>query len=292
MPDTPHLIERAAFHLVRGSPLEQIAASAPPEPRQGEIPSFGHAGASGATVKLAEIQKAGLVSDNAEPAYAKEELWHIQRQLLRTAFTAAPADLSAPPNLVLVTSARPREGKSFAALNLAASIVRQGDHPVLLMDVDFKPGALTDLLEVAGEPGLLDCVDGDSADLARAICPTEIPGLSFLPHGSEPRDAPDPLSRKKVGQLLQRMALDAPERLIIVDAAPCLVRGDAAALAPVVGGIVLVVEAERTPRKDVEYALDQLDACATISLLLNKSHRPARNAQNSTMAPYYYYYRR
>ena len=60
----------------------------------------------------------------------------MQRQIIRSAF--GPSARPGFSNLLLVTSARPGEGKSFMASNLAGSIARQGDHHVLLVDAELE----------------------------------------------------------------------------------------------------------------------------------------------------------
>ena len=71
-------------------------------------------------------------------------------------------------------------------------------------------------------------------------------------------------------RLIQRLSRRYADRLLILDAAPCLSTSDPAALAPVVGQILFVVEAERTQREEVEAALDLIQACPLVMLLLNK----------------------
>ena len=61
-------------------------------------------------------------------------------------------------------------------------------------------------------------------------------------------------------------------RVVLLDAAPCLSTSDPAALAPVVGQILMVVQAERTQREEVESALELLQACPSIMLVLNRAH--------------------
>src|SRR5262249_53019192 len=58
--------------------------------------------------------------------------------------------------------------------------------------------------------------------------------------------------------------------LVIVDTAPVLVSADTTVLAPHVGQVVLVVEANRTSRSSVEEAISLLNAPEKISLVLNK----------------------
>ncbi len=69
---------------------------------------------------------------------------------------------------------------------------------------------------------------------------------------------------------LQSLGRRFPERLIVTDVSPCLSTSDPSALAPYVGQTVFVVEAESTQREEVEAALDLIQSCASVTLLLNK----------------------
>lgn len=312
MSNASHLIERAAARLAASGavpgqlsptspgvipgaiPGGGIPGSAPPgfgvEPLAG--PSFQPLNGARPGVALELLQAAGLMTDGAGRSRISEELWLVQRQVLRTAFgTAGVAALVAEtaasfPNLLLVTSARPGEGKSFAALNLAASIARQGDHPVLLIDTDVKDQSLTRLVGLQDSPGLLDLAADGTLDPTRLDQPTDIAGLSMLPIGHVRVRGADLLASRHVGRLLHGIARRQPERLVILDGAPCLATSDPAALAPLMGQILFVVEAERTQRPDVEAALDLIAECPAITLVLNKMQQAGGNAFGA-YAPYY-----
>jgi protein-tyrosine kinase len=301
MPNAPHLIERAAARLAAAGAipgqLSPISAGAgrsvglepldappyqPPSPSSPSRPA----------IARGLLEKAGLMTDQAGRSRISEELWLVQRQVLRTAFAPAGATLAAEPagafpNLLLVTSARPGEGKSFTALNLAASIARQGDHPVLLIDTDVKEHSLTRLLGLSEEPGLLDCAADDTLDAPRLDHPTEVNGLSVLPIGrGQHTKGSDLLASRHVGRLLNGIARRQTDRLVILDGAPCLATSDPAALAPLMGQIIFVVEAERTQRPHVEAALDLIGECPSITLVLNKMQQGGGNAFGA-YAPYY-----
>ena len=63
---------------------------------------------------------------------------------------------------------------------------------------------------------------------------------------------------------------------MILDAPPCLSTSDPAVLAPVVGQILFVVEADRTQRDEVEASLDLIQACPNIAMVLNKQQISSR----------------
>ncbi|HET6183086.1 MAG TPA: hypothetical protein VFA03_05770 [Acetobacteraceae bacterium] len=289
MPDVSHLIERAAAQLGQSGPLGRIAPAPPEGPaRHGVPPSpLGAPASDVPAIPMALLGKAGLVSGGTELKMSVEELWLAQRPVLRTAFGTLGPYEGAPLNLIMVTSARPGEGKSFAALNLAGSIARQGDHPVLLVDADMKHRSLSMTFGLGEASGLFDLAEADDLDHARMIVPTELPGLSFLPSGRSRTRSTDLLSRRHTGALVQGFAREHPERLVLIDTAPCLALGDASALAALVGQIIVVVEAERTQRAELEKALELLHECPNIWLLLNKSRHTASSIRYGYYDPNY-----
>jgi receptor protein-tyrosine kinase len=225
-------------------------------------------------VDLATLERAGLFDWTRGRSRISEEFRLAQRQLLRTAFSpTAEAGLS---NLLLVTSARPGEGKSFTALNLACSVALQGDHHVLLIDSDAKRDSICQALGLGDAPGILDLASDPTLDVSKLILHTEIEHLSILPVGQERGRSSELFASREMTQLVQRLGRRYSDRLVILDAAPCLSTSDPAALAPIVGQILFVVEAERTQRDEVEAALDLVQACPQIMMLLNKVQMSTR----------------
>jgi receptor protein-tyrosine kinase len=70
---------------------------------------------------------------------------------------------------------------------------------------------------------------------------------------------------------LLRLAAALPHHIIIIDTPPCLAASDPSTLAPIVGQVVIVVQAERTEQREVEAALDMVESCPTLHLLLNQA---------------------
>jgi protein-tyrosine kinase len=269
-----HLIERIAEELLRAGaaphlasqvlePNETISNGAAPTPNN-PARLAGHP-----ALPLSVLVKAGLVEAGAGRQKASEEFRLVQAQLVRAAF---PPEGSDPgfTNLLMVTSARPGEGKTFTAMNLASGLARQGDRAVLLLDADGKRGSLTDMLGLAERPGLLDFAVTPSEDPATLIHPTDLANLSFLPVGGQPSERTDILASEQMARSLRAIGHRFPDRLIVIDLSPCLSASDPAALAPYVGQILFVIEAERTQREEVEASLDLIQACPSITLLLNK----------------------
>ena len=220
------------------------------------------------------LERAGMVDWSRTRSRISEEFRLAQRQILRTAF--GPDAQLGFSNLLMVTSARPGEGKSFVAVNLAGSIARQGDNSVLLIDTDSKRDSFCYGLGLAEAPGLLDLVADPRLDPAGMIVKTPIPRLSILPVGRERERSAELFSTKEITRLVQTLGRRYADRLLILDAPPCLSTSDPAVLAPVVGQVLFVVEADRTQREEVEASLDLIQACPSITLVLNKQQISSR----------------
>jgi receptor protein-tyrosine kinase len=220
------------------------------------------------------LERAGMVDWSRTRSRISEEFRLVQRQILRSAF--GPGAEPGFSNLLMVTSARPGEGKSFMSINLAGSIARQGDHHVLLIDADSKRDSFCYSLGIAEARGLLDLVAKPKLDPAPLIVKTPIERLSVLPVGRERERSAELFSTKEMTRLIQSLGRRYADRLLILDAPPCLSTSDPAVLAPVVGQIMFVVEADRTQRDEVEASLDLIQACPSITLVLNKQQISSR----------------
>jgi receptor protein-tyrosine kinase len=226
------------------------------------------------SVDSVALERAGMVDWSRTRSRLSEEFRLVQRQILRIAFGSG----SEPgfSNLLMVTSARPGEGKSFTAINLAGSIGRQGDNSVLLVDTDSKRDSICTALGLGEARGLLDLVADPRLDPGPLIIKTPIERLSILPVGRERERSAELFSTREMSRLIQSLGRRYADRLLILDASPCLSTSDPAVLAPVVGQVLFVVEAEVTQRDEVEASLDLIQACPTIALVLNKQKVSSR----------------
>jgi protein-tyrosine kinase len=218
----------------------------------------------------ARLALAGTVDWTADRTPVMEELRLIKRRLLRRAFNEAngPDSIS---HLVMITSAKPREGKTFCSTNIAISISLEEDYNVLLVDADVRRQALRQNLGLEANQGFVDLLLNPGLDMADVLLKTNIPRLSILPAGMMSDRAPELLASSRMRDLIDDMAQRYRDRIIIFDTAPCLVSSDAATLAAHVGQVVFVVEAEQTQQHEIVAALNLISACPDISLVLNKA---------------------
>lgn len=226
------------------------------------------------TIDAVALERAGMVDWSRTRTRISEEFRLVQRQIIRSAF--GPGAEPGFSNLLLVTSARPGEGKSFMSTNLAGSIARQGDNHVLLVDADSKRDSICYSLGLAQSRGLLDLAANPKLDPAPLIVKTPIERLSILPVGRERERSAELFSTKEMTRLIQSLGRRYADRLLILDAPPCLSTSDPAVLAQVVGQILFVVEADRTQRDEIEASLDLIQACPSITMVLNKQQISSR----------------
>ena len=213
------------------------------------------------------LARAGITFGVTERSRVVEEFRLILRQILAKAETIE----TGPSRLIMVTSARPREGKTFTAIHLALAIASQRDFRVLAMDCDVERQSLTSLLGIDAETGIFDVLEKESLDMRDILLRTDIPNLTVLPAGSHRPGMPELMSSRRMRDVLSEMAHRYSDRYIIVDAPPCLSTSDPSILASMVGQIVFVVEANRTQEPEIDESLRLISTCPNISLVLNKT---------------------
>jgi protein-tyrosine kinase len=273
-----HLVERAAAALAgsghgAGAPPTPPRAGAMPQP---EPPPMGTAITPSMppphpAVPMEALHAAGLIPEVPGPgwALAAEEVAMVQHQVMRVVDEGGPR---APPSrqVVLVASALPREGKSFIALNLAASIALAGARPVLLVDADGAPASLSQRLGIDDCAGLRDLMAEPHRRPADLIRPTALDRLWVLPHGTIRERLSEAAPGASMAEAALRLAQSLPRHVVILDTPACLSASVCSALAGAAGQVLLVVDAQRTEQNEVEAALDVLEACPVLQLLLNR----------------------
>lgn len=218
---------------------------------------------------MAALERAGLVVGHKVRTRISEEFRITVGHILRSLQTNYSPGRGSP-NVLMVTSARPGEGKSFSTLNLAGSMAQHTQREVLLVDVDAKQRSISVELGLGDRPGLLDMSTNPSLRVEDVIVRTAIPHLSVVPIGSGHTIGSELTAARPMSTLIERVARRFPNAIVLLDAPPCLSTSDPSTLAPYVGQIVMVVEAEKTQRNEIIAALDLIKACPAITLMLNK----------------------
>lgn len=154
--------------------------------------------------------------------------------------------------VVLVTSSRPGEGKSFVSINTAASLSLLGKK-VLLVGADIRKPRLAEYLGIHPSSGLTNYLASDSVKLADIVCrhPLELPDLDIVVAGAVPPNPAELLLSKRVDSFFQeaRQQYD----YIIVDTAPLGIVSDTFSLARVANATIYVTRLNVTLKKDIQF---------------------------------------
>ena len=198
---------------------------------------------------------------------------------LRTSILLSQADH--PPQVILVTSALPREGKTTAAANLAVTLAQLGDRTVLV-DADLRKPGIGRLLNLGSGKyaGLSSYLAGVSGlDLVTVPHPA-IPNLAAIPTGPLPPNPADLLSSHKLADAIAE--LRTKFKFIVIDSPPIMAATDAVILSVQADGVLLVVRSGETPKEAFTRTRDLLNSvkCRILGVVLN--------AVDSS-APHYYY---
>lgn len=143
------------------------------------------------------------------------------------------------PKTLLLTSARPSEGKSSSALAIAQNFARRGSS-VLLIDSDLRKPAFKG---PSSDHGLTKLLTNEEV-IAGHITATQYANLWLLPSGPIPPNPADLLSTGRFREILREA--NAQFDIVIVDAPPTLGLADAPLLAAMVKDVMIVIEAGKT----------------------------------------------
>ena len=228
------------------------------------------------------LKNLGILTPDTINITLSEQFRRIKMPILANAYGNSMLETDSR-NMIMVTSSLQNEGKSFTSFNLAMSIAKEFNHTVLYIDADITQRTLENLLGVSARPGLVDyLLDGDR-DLARLLLKTDVPRLTLLPSGRAYDRVTELWSSQRMNALMDELSSRYHDRVIIFDAPPLLQDSSASILARLVGQVIIVVEAEKTPKHVVEEAVSTLDGTQYVGLILNKSNQRATS-------DYDYYY--
>ena len=249
------------------------------------VPAFGELNGHSSRAKLAK---------GSEPVTAPEMrvelVAHTQPKsqiseafrALRTSLLLSQADH--PPQVILVTSALPREGKTTAAVNLAVTLAQLGDR-TMLIDSDLrKPGIRRALgLTFNRETGLSSYLAGVSPIDEISVAHPAISNLVAIPTGPVPPSPADLLSSHRMREAI--VYLRQHYKFVVIDSPPIMAATDAVILSALVDGVLLVVRSGETPKEAFTRCRDLLVGvkCRLLGVVLN--------AVDSSAPDYYYSYR-
>ncbi|MGB3592776.1 MAG: polysaccharide biosynthesis tyrosine autokinase [Ornithinimicrobium sp.] len=201
-----------------------------------------------------------LVMDN--PHHAHSEAFRALRTNLQFVNAGDPAQS------IVLTSSLPEEGKTTTVAHLALTLAATGQK-VCVVEGDLRRPRLLDYLGLEGAVGLTNVLIGE-ADLDDMVQGYGDTSLSLLGSGPLPPNPAELLGSDRMRTLIH----DLEQRfdIVLIDAPPLLPVTDAAVLASITDGAIVVVGAGIVRNEHLTRTLDRMDQAQgqVLGLILNK----------------------
>jgi capsular exopolysaccharide synthesis family protein len=216
------------------------------------------------------------VESNVRKPHHVLECYRVLRAQLALQLSATPGT-----KIVMVTSSRPREGKTTTSANLAWALQSSGAR-TLLVDLDFRRGRLHKLFNEPRGPGLCQALTGEFT-LEETKRHTALPLFDYYSRGETVPGSSELLCRLGLEQAVEEWKTQYD--WIVLDTPPVLGLSETASLQRVADGVVIVAKSDFSYRRDV------LDTIAQLSKSGAKICGVVLNSVDlSKISNYYYYY--
>lgn len=189
-----------------------------------------------------------------------------------------------PPNIILLTSTQPLEGKTTAASNLALSMAQAGNK-VLIIDADLRKPRLHKIFLNNGNGGGLSTYLIGQIDKESLIHSTDDENFDIIPSGPIPPNPVELISSKKMRELLE--SLYETYDTVIMDGPPIANFADSRLLSRLAEGVVLVTSIGVTQRQSLRTSIEEITKVGgkIIGTIVNRVE-----SKNKFGYGYYYYY--
>ncbi|GAC1324340.1 MAG: hypothetical protein NVSMB22_13020 [Chloroflexota bacterium] len=210
-----------------------------------------------------------------EPQATESEAYRLIRTNLQF------ADVDHAPHVIVITSPGPQEGKSTTASNLACVLAESGQR-VSLLDADLRRPSQHKIFGVAREHGLTNALVGKVGLNGHGIEQVILPDLTLVASGPLPPRPADLLGSSQMRTYLSHVRQTAD--MVVLDAPPVLAGADAAILSTIADGVILVVDLEKTSRRDLQHARDAVASVGgkVLGVVINRI--------NTRSSAYYHYH--
>jgi capsular exopolysaccharide synthesis family protein len=270
-------VRRRQQVLPRPAPLGSVTSSTvtvapdsppipPVEPVLAPIVADAHTTLDGDRHEGVEAHLVSLLYPASYLAEPYREIRHFVEQLHRNPGVS----------IIAISSPGLGEGKTTTAINLAGALAQAPDARVLLVEADLRQPSIARYLPLAdARRGLVDAILDATLDLADVVRPLPPFNLDVLLAGRVPSAPYEIMKSPRFEDLLQ--AARRRYDYVVVDTTPLVPVPDARLITKCVDGILLVVAAHKTPRKQLAAALNALEPSKVLGLLFNgDDERPSR----------------
>jgi succinoglycan biosynthesis transport protein ExoP len=226
---------------------------------------------------IAGESKTGLLADKSAIVDKEMVQWCQDETMMADAYRSAITSIlltrinGVSPRVILITSPRPKAGKTTTVANLGISLAEIGRR-VLLIDGDLRRPRLGKLFGLQFATGLSDALLDEGAGkvtLDSVVRPSSVPGLYVLPGGSEPANISKLLHSTFLDSLVEQARSEYD--FVLIDSPPMMGMADARLLSRNVDGVILISRAGETSPEQLGEAKERLadDGTPVIGTILN-----------------------
>lgn len=241
------------------------------------------------SISESQARKEKILVPGTDETRTVAEFREIKRSVLFS-MTSSLESSTKNANLVMVTSARPNEGKTFVSINLAISLASERDFDVLLVDMDQTKQGVCKSLGISKVKGLIDVIENESMTIDDVILETDIDGLSILPSGAFHPLGAELLNSARMKLLLDDLSRRSRDLIVMFDCPPVLATTEASILAQYVGHVLFVVEAGKTSKGNINDALQLISHSQNLGFILNKTRTVVGDTSFGAYSEYGYGY--
>ncbi len=198
-----------------------------------------------------------------------------------------PQDGRPAPKTIMVTSALPREGKSFVTANLGIALAQGVDQHSLMVDCDLRAPSLAQLFGVPSERGLVNYLQ-ERADLSSLLQKTSLKKLLILASGLPPGNPAELIGSARMKHLVDELASRYPDRFVVFDTPPLQVASETKVLSRAVDGVVLVVRQGISSRALIDKFISDIGKDKIIGVIFNGHKSNFISTRLVDKSQYYY----
>ena len=221
-------------------------------------------------VDLETLRAEGLHPKVEDFEAINQQFRRVKRPVLSIAFKQELTE-GENPNVIMVSSALPKSGKTFCSINLALSIARERDVGAVIVDADVLKPNISRVLDLEERPGLIDYLVDPAVTIDDILVGTDLYDIIVVPAGGRHEEATELLASRRMQEFIHALAERFSSRAIVVDTPPLLLTNEANVLAENMGQIILVVEAGISTQESVIEAVGLLNSEKPINAIVNKS---------------------
>lgn len=218
--------------------------------------------------KVVKVKPEILKANRIELIYDNSEFLETYRMLKLQISRKAPRDKS---NVLMITSAVKGEGKTVTAINLALAMIKDFDQAVLLVDGNIKSPFIDRYFGLKNLKGFSDYLL-ENVSISKLLINPGIDKLVLLPGGTPLNNATELMDTSKMKDIVTEFKKRYANRYVIFDSPPVLEDTSSIILSKHVDGVVLVVEAGKTPKDKILKAIELIGKDRITGTVLNKAH--------------------